>query len=285
MGRMLGYYDSDELDRPELNKCPDCECYFATEECPLCGKICPEEMRAGNRAPVKHKKRRNSSGRVQFVAWYHSWWFILIMMFTFTIAGVVLLISSPHSKRLKIIGCAIVAVVVILSSSFMGQTVWDMIFSEPLVNDGITQDEYEDACANMSVEAFYRAGDSTEGQYITMTLKVAERFTDWYTAYDEEPALYYLCYEEGNPEVQILVRDCLIGKDFNFKAGDTVTVFGESGGQVKVAKDGTSADLIYPCLYMAYAEMTSSAHKPSETQADTSDETTQPAEVAPLKAS
>ena len=61
MGRMLGYHDSDELDRPELNKCPDCECYFATDECPLCGKICPEEMRAGNRAPVKHKKRKNSS--------------------------------------------------------------------------------------------------------------------------------------------------------------------------------------------------------------------------------
>ena len=31
MGRNLGYFDSDELDRPELNKCPECECYFATE--------------------------------------------------------------------------------------------------------------------------------------------------------------------------------------------------------------------------------------------------------------
>ena len=67
MGRSLGYFDSEELDRPELNKCPDCECYFASEECPLCGKVCPEAFRAGNRAPVKKKKHKNSSGRVQFI--------------------------------------------------------------------------------------------------------------------------------------------------------------------------------------------------------------------------
>ena len=90
MGRSLGYYDSDELDRPELNKCPDCECFFASDECPLCGKICPEEMRAGNRAKVKPpKKRKNSSGRVQFIPWYHSWWFILLMMYFMPIAGII----------------------------------------------------------------------------------------------------------------------------------------------------------------------------------------------------
>ena len=39
MGRMLGSFDpEDELDRPDLNKCPDCGCYFASDECPLCGK-------------------------------------------------------------------------------------------------------------------------------------------------------------------------------------------------------------------------------------------------------
>ena len=29
MGRMLGAHDSSELDRPDLNKCPDCRCFFA----------------------------------------------------------------------------------------------------------------------------------------------------------------------------------------------------------------------------------------------------------------
>ncbi len=254
MGRMLGYHDSDELDRPELNKCPDCECYFATEECPLCGKLCPEEMRAGHRAAVKHKKHRNSSGRVQFIPWYHTWWFILIMMFTFTIVGVILLLSSPHSKKLKIIGCTIVAVVVILNVSFMGQTVWDMLFPESLVNDNISQEEYVEKCEDMNAVDFYRAGDNTKGKYITMTVVVKERFSDWYTSYDNEPALYYLCYDKNHPETPILVRNCLVGDDFNLMAGDTVTIFGESGGQVTVAQDGTSADLTLPCLYMAYVE-------------------------------
>ena len=67
MGRMLGSYDSDELDRPDLNKCPDCGCFFAQDECPLCGKPCPEEMRAGNRKAVKVKKTKAGSERVSFI--------------------------------------------------------------------------------------------------------------------------------------------------------------------------------------------------------------------------
>ena len=99
MGRDLGYFASEELDRPELNKCPDCECYFASEECPLCGKLCPEEMRAGNRAPVKKpKKQKNSSGRVQFIPWYHTWGFIALMMVVQPIIGLILFFTSPHSK-------------------------------------------------------------------------------------------------------------------------------------------------------------------------------------------
>ena len=59
MGRMLGAFDDDvELDRPDLNKCPDCNCFFAGDNCPICGKVCPEHMRAGNRAPVKPQKKK-----------------------------------------------------------------------------------------------------------------------------------------------------------------------------------------------------------------------------------
>ena len=109
MGRSLGYFDSDELDRPELNKCPDCECYFASEECPLCGKICPENFRAGNRAPVKKpKKKKNSSGRVQFIPWYHSWLFIIIMLFIQPVIGIILFFTSPYSAKAKITTAALV---------------------------------------------------------------------------------------------------------------------------------------------------------------------------------
>ena len=106
MGRMLGAFDnSEELDRPDLNKCPDCECFFAGDTCPLCGKQCPEEMRAGNRKPPKKQKRRKrgTNGRVTFIEWYHSWWFIILMMIFMPIAGIVLLVTSPHKTRSKVI--------------------------------------------------------------------------------------------------------------------------------------------------------------------------------------
>ena len=36
MGRMLGAFaDDEELDRPDLNKCPDCNCFFDGDFCPL----------------------------------------------------------------------------------------------------------------------------------------------------------------------------------------------------------------------------------------------------------
>ena len=104
MGRTLGAFDSDEMDRPDLNKCPDCGCFFVQDTCPICGKLCPEEMRAGNRKPVKQKKNRGSvgSGRVVFVNWYHSWWFMALMMFIFPLAAIILLATSPYKRKHKI---------------------------------------------------------------------------------------------------------------------------------------------------------------------------------------
>ena len=111
MGRMLGSHGSEELDRPDLNKCPDCRCFFDGESCPLCGKICPEEMRAGNRAKVKiTKKRRSGSDRVTFIPWYHGWLFIILMFFVMPVFGIILLCTSPYRLRTKII--VIVALVV-----------------------------------------------------------------------------------------------------------------------------------------------------------------------------
>ena len=101
MGRMLGSFDpEDELDRPDLNKCPDCGCYFATDNCPLCGKVCPPEMRAGARVePKKRRKRRAGSGRVQFIPWYHTWWFILLMMFWMPPVGIILFPCKHKADR------------------------------------------------------------------------------------------------------------------------------------------------------------------------------------------
>ena len=106
MGRMLGAFDTpEELDRPDLNKCPDCECYFEGDNCPLCGKECPEEMRAGNRKPPKKEKRRRSAGngRVTFIEWYHTWWCILIATVFMTPVGLVLMLTSPRRTLWKVL--------------------------------------------------------------------------------------------------------------------------------------------------------------------------------------
>lgn len=156
MGRLLGAHDSDELDRPDLNKCPDCGCFFPQDNCPLCGRECPEEFRAGNRKRVKPQKHKNSSGRVTFVEWYHRWWFIAIMMFVMPVVGIVLLITSPHKKSAKII-FAVVAVLyavlrTLLGGGYIG-AVKDM-FTEPV--ERLSFEEYSEKCLEITPEDFYR---------------------------------------------------------------------------------------------------------------------------------
>jgi hypothetical protein len=113
MGKMLGAFDNpEELDRPDLNKCPDCECYFAGDNCPLCGKECPEEMRAGNRKPPKKQRhRKGGSGRVYFIEWYHRWWCILLATLFAAPLGIILMLTSPHKKVWKVIYTVVVVLV------------------------------------------------------------------------------------------------------------------------------------------------------------------------------
>ena len=159
MGRMLGYHDSEELDRPDLNKCPDCDCFFASEECPLCGKVCPEHMRAGNRAAVKHKKHKNTSGRVQFVEWYHAWWFIILMLFVMPVVGIVLFFTSPHSKKAKIIATVVGIAYFLLI--YCGGIYWILRFftKEDATQPPVTSDAqvaYTDTSERSAPEDSYR---------------------------------------------------------------------------------------------------------------------------------
>ena len=253
MGRNLGYFDSEELDRPELNKCPDCECYFASEECPLCGKICPEEMRAGNRAPVKKpKKKKNSSGRVQFIAWYHSWWFILIMMYLMPIAGIVLFFTSPHSKKSKIIVASIVVAAYLLILA-VGSGILMKLFDQPLVNDKISREEYVQLCEPMDVESFYRiSGD--RGRYVSMELTVVERCVEQSIDVYDIGTTYYRCRNLNGGELIIYVQDCNLGKPLQFLPGDMIRVYGESAGTASYVQGSAYTEAL-PCLYMAYCEL------------------------------
>ena len=233
MGRLMGAYDSEELDRPDLNKCPDCGCFFAGENCPLCGKPCPEEMKAGNRAPVKHKKKKRdpNAGRVTFVAWYHSWWFILIMSFAMPLVGIILFATSPYKKWIKITVCVVVALYFVLSA-LGGLASLFQIFERSPVNTSLSREEYTAKCEDASLIDFYRSPDSYEGDYVKLSLTVTERVID----YDDPNGkynVYYICSSAQSSEAQIIVRDCTdSGK--NYVKGDIITVWGEGAGSTVI---------------------------------------------------
>ena len=255
MGRMLGSFaDNNELDRPDLNKCPDCNCFFAGDTCPLCGKVCPEEMRAGNRKPVKQKKVKNTgSGRVTFVEWYHSWWFIVIMMFIFPLVGIVLLATSPHSRSKKITFCIIAAVYMIVSYIGIGSIIGGIkdLFYKP-VDPDMTKQDYEAVCEQISAEQLYRSPEGYD--FVSLTLRVRSK-ADIYEA--GKDYTYYACESLEGQECFIIIRDCLLDGKKNFMVGDIITVWGVSADEeIHVyANDGYYTEYSGPCVNMAYVDV------------------------------
>ena len=249
MGRMLGAFDpEDELDRPDLNQCPDCGCFFALTHCPLCGKECPEEMRAGNRKPVKQKKRRRrDSGRVTFVEWYHSWWFIILMLFLFPIVGIVLLVTSPHKKSVKLAVVAVGILYTVISFFGLGsmiQTVTEWI--NPPVNASLSREEYVGRCEEVTAESYYRSASSYEDRFVAVTLEVVDVLDDDRT--------YYICQSKEKQSVLILVRDCFLGEEQRLLIGDVVTVYGE-GAKNHSVYNGDYGVVDTPCINGAYVEL------------------------------
>jgi hypothetical protein len=258
MGRMLGSFaDDDELDRPDLNKCPDCDCFFASDTCPLCKKVCPEEMRAGNRKPVKHKKQRRNtgSGRVTFISWYHRWWFILLMLWFLPIVGLVLLISSPHEKWKKWLVASIAIIYALLSFVGVGTLIngFTTLFDPP-VNTSLSYEEYVERCEEITAEQYYRSFAEYEDKFVKVELKIVEKTQfSGSTPYAEN--IHYICTPIDSSDYFIILQDCLVGSSQVFIAGDIITVYGE-GDEFTYTFDQDSKRIEGPCLNMAYAELT-----------------------------
>ncbi len=257
MGRMMGAFDRDNdmLDRPDLNKCPDCGCFFAQDNCPLCGKPCPEEMRAGNRKPPKKEKYKYDNGyrTVMFVDWYHRWWFIALMAFIQPIIAIVLLITSPHKKAHKIIAVAVAVVYMIVSTALLPRII-DWIFKpEVPVDTSLSKGEYIAKCAEVSPEEFYRNPEKYSGEFVKMTLTITKALNSG-SGYEYDT--YYLCTAENGGTFELLLRNCLQDGAQNFMVGDTITVYGEGAGNVvagDIAPDGLFTTHKAPCINFSYA--------------------------------
>lgn len=240
MGRMLGRHaDDDNYDRSDLNKCPDCECFFAGDNCPVCGKLCPEEMRAGNRKPpeVKKNRRRSSgNGRVVFIDWFHRWWFILLMLFVFPLGGLILLITSPHKKALKIAVGVFAGVYMVLSSIGISNVCMYISsqFERP-VNTSLTYEEYTEICQSVTAEELYRSAEEYTEAYVTTTVTVVQKLTDVYAEFGgSKYTVYYLCQDTSNPQIRLLIRDCSREDRKNFLPGDIICVYGEGAGNISI---------------------------------------------------
>ncbi len=257
MGRMLGAFDesSSNYDRPDLNKCPDCGCFFEGEYCPLCGKECPPEFRAGQRKPEKKKREKRVKGAV-FVEWYHKWWFIILMMFVFPIVGLILLITSPHDTSKKVIFIVVLVILFLLSTfglAFLGMMLGKYEETSP-VNTSIPKEEYIAECVKVDPEEFYRNYGDYKDKYVTMTLTVKEKIKDTSGYYGDDEGIsvntYYLCTNGKGDSFIIMIRDCTgVGK--NYIKGDVITVYGEGRGEVSVDDEGYNTHS-YPCIYVAY---------------------------------
>lgn len=253
MGKMLGSFDGDnELDRPDLNKCPDCECYFAQDCCPLCGKECPPEMRAGVRKTVKKRRTRSSSGRVTFMEWYHSWWFIILMLIFFPLIGIVLLVTSPHKRSHKLILVGVGAAYMIVSSIGLGNIAALLTDTfDPPVNTKLSREEYIEKCVLVDVEDYYREPDKYKGQYIKLVLTVTSNaMVDYGSNYGDEYSIVYSCKGGASP---ILIRDCSQDSRKNLMPNDLITIFGEAVGNYELFTDQGS--MFCPCVNVAYIEL------------------------------
>ena len=259
MGRMLGAFDSDnDSERADLNKCPDCGCYFPQDHCPLCGKECPEEMRAGNRKPVKKKKRRFSgdSGRVTFMAWYHSWWFIILMLFVSPLISIILLATSPHKRSHKILAI-VIAVAYWFLSTFGGALIFYLGGflggKDVPVDTKLTREEYIAACETVTAEDFYRSSNAYTEKFISLEVVIEKSMIDAYE-YGDDYVLYhqyYVCRAVDGGDFFILVRDCIQDNPQNFIPGDVITVYGEGAG-TQTVYDSAYTPHTAPCIFMAY---------------------------------
>ena len=256
MGKLLGSHGSEELDRPDLNKCPDCNCFFAGDNCPLCGKECPEEFRAGNRDKVKPQKRRRNRGseRVEFISWYHRWWFIILMLFVAPVVGIVLFITSPHKTWIKITLATLAAIWMLIP--FILPFVFSALNKpEPPVDTSMTREMYVEACNEVDPADFYRSASFYDGKFVTMKLEVVAKMVDYDGYLNDAPyTTYYVCKDINSGDFDILVRDCQIADAVNLLSGDVITVYGIGNGN-RTVYDMELKPHTAPCINAAYVSL------------------------------
>lgn len=258
MGADLGFFAEDrERDFPELNKCPDCETFFADANCPICGKECPEEFRAGNRKPIKQKKHRRpaGNGRVQFVPWYHTVWFIVAMLIIQPIVGLILTWTGVWKTHWKVIVTLLVVLpyILLVGSGIIFAIVDSFAEVTTPINLELSESDYRESCNEPDAEALYRNSNDRIGEYVSMELTVAEVSSSYY--YDPDDvymkANVYLCHvQDGEKTMEFFIVDYRQENKVRLAVGDVITVWGEVAGEIE---DGNLVSL--PAIYARFIDL------------------------------
>ena len=261
MSAPYGFSEEDrQRDFPDLNKCPDCETFFAALNCPLCGKECPEEMRAGNRKPIKQKRfsgRGNGNGRVVFVPWYLSTWFTLFMLFFQPVIGLILTWMGYWKKHWKIIVTVLVVFYYVGYAFLIGLIggIFSFFHQEKIpVNTELAREDYIALCETVDAEDLYRRTEEYADEYVCMTLTVDDILTDELD-YESDYLVYYRCHIEQNGKAwEFLVRDWRQTDQINLIKGDVITVYGQVAGNLNIYA-ASVGDLTKPGIHMLYCEV------------------------------
>jgi hypothetical protein len=187
---------------------------------------------------------------VTFVEWYHSWWFIVVMLFMLPFVGIILLATSPHSRKKKAIFIACGAAYLLLTSGLLGGllsrfTSW--MEPDP-VDTSLPREAYVETCELVAAEDYYRKAAAYEGAFVTTYLVVDE------VLYGEGGSDYETYYRCHSGAVTLLLRDCQQGDALNFLPGDAIRVWGEGAGTLR-AYDENGIQYTAPGIAVAYAAL------------------------------
>lgn len=177
------------------------------------------------------------------------------MMLIFPIAGIILLVTSPHKTWKKIIFVAIAIVYTVLSTIGIGTIIskFTDIWDSP-VNESLTKEEYISRCADVTVEQICRSSDGYEDNFVCVKVKIVKKVTYVDDFYNEKDYVCYVCEEEDGSRYQLILRDCLLEDQQKFIEGDVITVWGEGAGECR-AYDSEYHEWTAPCLNMAYVSV------------------------------
>ena len=117
---------------------------------------------------------------------------------------------------------------------------------------------YVETCASVEAQDYFRSG-SVKGYY-SMQLTVDGTLDDtavWtispYT-YGEQPTIY-LCHDPDDPAAYVFVLDYQLDSPVTLRAGDRITVYGQSAGESAVSIEVSDETVTAPRLYAAYIEL------------------------------